>query len=266
MTTFTLGVNRPPPFDHVTVVAEPPIVASRVIVSPIHSVIGEFTTNVAASLIVKIISSLSGAQTPIGSSVVNVSVTKPATKSAALGVYVALKRLTSSKLPEPFEVQLAEEAVPPKEPFKVYVASEHTNPSTLASAVAGDSKVKVTSSDNAVQGPAGSSVVKVRVNVPEAISAAVGVYNAFRSVSFGVKLPLPPVHCADVAAPPIEPFNCISRFEHTGSSSPASTRTSVAITIRISSVPDKQGPAPSGSSVVAVNVKPPAPISATVGV
>ena len=40
----------------------------------------------------------------------------------------------------------------------------------------------------------------------------------------------------------------------------------MSITIRISSVPDKQGPAPSGSSVVAVNVKPPAPISATVGV
>ena len=102
-----------------TLVAEPPIVASRVIVSPIHSVIGEFTTNVAASLIVKIISSLSGAQTPTGSSVVNVSVTKPAAKSPALGVYVALKRLTSSKLPVPFEVQLAEDAVPAKEPFKV---------------------------------------------------------------------------------------------------------------------------------------------------
>ena len=56
----------------------------------------------------------------------------------------------------------------------------------MASAEAGDSKVKVTSSDNAIQGPAGSSVVKVKVNDPPAISAAVGVYIAFGSVSFGV--------------------------------------------------------------------------------
>ena len=178
---FTFGVNNPPPFDHVTFRAEPPIEASKVITSPIHQVTGEVTANVAASFIVKIISSLSVEHMPAGSSVVKVRVTKPLAKSATDGVYVAVKELISSKAPVPLELQLAELAVPPNEPFRPIEAFEHTVASEFASTVAGDSNVKVTSSDNAIQGPAGSSVVSVNVIDPTAISAEVGVYKAFTS-------------------------------------------------------------------------------------
>ena len=82
-------------------------------------------------------------------------------------------------------LQLAELAVPENEPFKPIEASEHTVASEFASAIAGDSKVNVTTSDSAVHEPAGSSVVNVNVMVPLAISAEVGVYKAFKSVSIG---------------------------------------------------------------------------------
>ena len=51
----------------------------------------------------------------------------------------------------------------------------------------------------ALQGPAGSLVVKISwINV----SPAAGVYVAFRAVLFGANEPAPPVQVAAVAEPP----------------------------------------------------------------
>jgi hypothetical protein len=59
----------------------------------------------------------------------------------------------------------------------------------------------------ALQGPAGSLVVKVKVTLPAAISAAEGVYVAVKSDVL-LKVPDPEVdHKAEVAPPPMVPAN-----------------------------------------------------------
>ena len=63
----------------------------------------------------------------------------------------------------------------------------------------------ITLSETGTQGPVGSFVVSVRVTVPELISAAVGVYTAFKVDALGEKVPDPPLHVAAEAAPPITP-------------------------------------------------------------
>jgi hypothetical protein len=63
------------------------------------------------------------------------------------------------------------------------------------------------------QGPVGSFVVSVRVTVPAAISADVGVYTALSAVAFGVKLPAPPLQVPLVAAPPTEPERVTAGLE-----------------------------------------------------
>ena len=60
-------------------------------------------------------------------------------------------------------------------------------------------------------------MVKVRVILPPApISDADGTYVAVSVVASGVKVPVPPVHVALVADPPIMPFSATSaEEEHT---------------------------------------------------
>src|SRR6188768_1576211 len=57
-------------------------------------------------------------------------------------------------------------------------------------------------SDAAAQGPVGSSVVNVKVTLPEVISLTVGVYVALSNVAL-LNVPIPEVvHVEDVALPP----------------------------------------------------------------
>jgi hypothetical protein len=53
------------------------------------------------------------------------------------------------------------------------------------------------------QDPLGLLAVKVTVALPAAISAAVGVYVAFKVVALGANVPAP-LHATVVAPPPIE--------------------------------------------------------------
>ena len=121
---MTSGVNKPPPLDQVTVEADPPNTALSGTATPTHSTTGVVTATVAASLIVKIISSDDRVHGPAGSSEVMVKVTLPEAKSAALGVYVAFNRFASSKVPVPEEDHEAELAEPPIVPFNVKLSSE----------------------------------------------------------------------------------------------------------------------------------------------
>ena len=75
-----------------------------------------------------------------------------------------------------------------------------------------------------LQIPAGSLLVRYSTTVPEAVSAAEGVYTAVRSES-SLKVPLPlVVHTELVAAPPIEaPVIEYTVPAHTVASGPAFT-------------------------------------------
>jgi hypothetical protein len=53
--------------------------------------------------------------------------------------------------------------------------------------------------------PSGSLVVRVKIKVPAVISPALGVYIAFNVFAFGLNVPIPPLHVADVAEPPMLP-------------------------------------------------------------
>lgn len=76
--------------------------------------------------------------------------------------------------------------------------------------------VMITLSETGTQGPApsGSFVVSVKVNVPAAISAAPGVYAAFKVVLPGAKVPIPPLQVPVEAEPPTVPFNDTVPFAH----------------------------------------------------
>jgi hypothetical protein len=119
----------------------------------------------------------------------------------------------------------------------------------------------VTLSLTAPQGPAGSFVVKVNVTVPAAISAALGVYIALSVVLFGLNVPVPPDHVADVAEPPVTPANVTVLPAQIVCAAPASTVATGLIVMIISSLPAVQGPV-----VVKVNVTVPASTSAALGV
>ena len=65
--------------------------------------------------------------------------------------------------------------------------------------------VSTIASDTAEQGPAGLSVVMVKVTVPTVISVAEGVYVAVKEVA-SLKVPVPDVvHVEEVALPPRVP-------------------------------------------------------------
>jgi hypothetical protein len=80
--------------------------------------------------------------------------------------------------------------------------------------------VKVTASLTALQDPL-PTVVNVKVTVPAARSAALGVYTAFIVALFGLYVPEPPLQIAPVATVKA-PFKVMfALLEHTLASGPA---------------------------------------------
>jgi hypothetical protein len=117
----------------------------------------------------------------------------------------------------------------------------------------------------APHGPAGSFVVSVSVTLPAAISAADGVYVAFKVEALGLNVPAPPLHAALEAAPPTTPASCTAGdVEHTTWSRPAFTVAAGWIVILIWSLTWPHGPPV--AFVVSVSVTEPAAISAALGV
>src|SRR5207247_569509 len=100
--------------------------------------------------------------------------------SAALGVYTAFnaEALGENEPAPPLHVPLA--APPPTCPASCACGADaHTTRSAPALAVALGLIVTCIVALAAPQGPAGSSLVSVRVTPPAAISAALAVYTAF---------------------------------------------------------------------------------------
>src|SRR5262249_23926242 len=58
------------------------------------------------------------------------------------------------------------------------------------------------------QVPAAPTLLSVSVTLPAAISAAVGVYVAFKAAALGLNVPAPPLHVPPVAPPPTAPASC----------------------------------------------------------
>jgi hypothetical protein len=134
------------------------------------------------------IASLTARQGPAGSLVVNVSVTIPAVLSAALGVYVVFRAVALAKAPVPDVVQVDDVAPPPLVPVSETVAVfEQIGWSTFALTVAT------------------GLMVNISVTVPAVISAALGVYIAFKVVLLGLYAPVPPDHVALADEPPLVP-------------------------------------------------------------
>jgi len=170
-------------------------------VPPAHTGCGGPAFAVATGLIVIVIVDIAAGHGPEGSLVVKVSVTVPAVISAALGVYVAFKKLAfGEKLPPP-PLHDPLVALPPTIPFKLTVPPAQIVWVLPALAVATWSTVIITVEVTAGQGPAGSLVVSVSVTVPLAI---LGVYVDVKELRFE-KVPLGADHVALVALPPIVP-------------------------------------------------------------
>ena len=83
--------------------------------------------------------------------------------------------MASSNVPSPDFVHVLLVALPPLVPKRVYVLPEHIVASAPALAVAAAFIVSIIASVAAGHGPAGSSVVIVKVTVPIVISVAPGV-------------------------------------------------------------------------------------------
>jgi len=103
------------------------------------------------------------------------------------------------------------------------VSPTHSSNGVVTNKVAASLKVRTISSEDALHGPAGSSVVKVNTILPAIKSPALGVYVAFNKL-LSSKVPVPlVVHEAEVAEPPIDPLNVISSSEQIDASTPAET-------------------------------------------
>jgi hypothetical protein len=97
-------------------------------------------------------------------------------------------------------------APPPTDPASVTDPSEQIGLYVPAIAVALGLMVIVTSSETAVQVPAGSFVLRVNKTDLATISAGLGVYMAVNEFAFGLNVPVPPVvHVPEVALPPTLP-------------------------------------------------------------
>lgn len=112
---------------------------------------------------------------PGGSLVVNVSVTEPAATSSGVGVYTAFRAFAFGvKLPAP-PLHAAPVALPPIDPARVTEAPPQMVCAGPAFAVAAALMVMVTLLVAATHGRTGALVVRVKVTVPAATSAGVGV-------------------------------------------------------------------------------------------
>ena len=137
-----------------------------------------------------------------------------------------------------------------------------STPPVPASAVGMAVKVMSTSSVTAWQAPL-PMVVSVRVSVPAAISAAVGVYTAFSEAMLGAKVPAPPLHWPP-PAPVTEPPSCTTALlEQTAIGAPASATGAGRMVMVIWSVTGRQSPF---WVEVRVSVTVPRAISAGLGV
>ena len=171
-----IRVNIPvPEVDHAMDDAEPPNEPKVLNVEPAQITSSTFAETVAIGLIVKVIGSDTAKHGPAGSSEVMVSITEPASISTAEGVYVAAISVLLSKVPVPEVAQVIEEAPPLNEPDNVYVEPEQMTSLPPEETMAIGSIVRIMASLTTKQGPAGSSVVMVRVTTPAKISAADGV-------------------------------------------------------------------------------------------
>src|SRR5215212_1742234 len=81
-------------------------------------------------------------------------------------------------------------------------------------------------------GPAGSALVRVSVTVPAVISAALGVYTAFRVVLLGLNVPVPRLQIPVDAPPVIDPARVtLAEDAHTTWSTFALVTTGVLVVI-----------------------------------
>src|SRR5262245_15998607 len=180
---------------------------------------------VTAGLIVIVSASLAGGHGPPEAELMSVSVTCPAAISAALGVYIAFsaERPGLNVPVPPFQVPV--DTVPETLPLSATCGLvEHTAWSGPAFTTVLGSMVITIWSLTAGHGPLGSLVVSVRVTLPAAISAAVGVYVALRAVGLGLNVPAPPLQVPIDAPPPMLPASCTcGLLAHTRASGPAFT-------------------------------------------
>ena len=120
---------------------------------------------------------------------------------------MALSRVALSNVPVPELAQKELVALAPLIPASVYVLPAQMVASGPALAVVPGLIVKTIEETAAVQGPApsGSLVVRVRVTLPAVISAAEGVYVAPSRAGLS-NVPVPEVvQVEDAATPPIAP-------------------------------------------------------------
>ena len=154
-------------------------------------------------------------QTPDGSSVERVIVTDPFVISFALGVYDVIALAALSKVPVPKLDQVEDVAVPPIVAEISTACPAQISWSTPASAVGTSTNVNVAISKLGLQGPIGSSVVRIKSTFPAIKSAVLGVYVAFNKFSSSND-PVPlEVQVPEVADPPTEPFKNMSSSEQT---------------------------------------------------
>ena len=176
--------------------------------------------------------------------------------------------VSSKNVPVPEVVHRIVAAEPPKTPSVLKVVPSQIVSSIPADTVAIGLIVSVITSTAARQGPApsGSLEVMVKSTVTPAISAAEGVYTAPNKVLLS-KVPVPAVvQVILVALPPITPDKVYEEPAQITSAPPEPTVAMRFIVSNISSDTATHGPAPSGSSVVMVNVTVPATTSAAEGV
>src|SRR2546429_400247 len=90
-------------------------------------------------------------------------------------------------------------------------ALAHTTWSRPALTITAGLMAMRTSSLTAPHGPEGSSLVRVSVTPPAAISSAVGAYVALSAEELGENVPAPPLHVPPVVDPPTTPARCTGK-------------------------------------------------------
>jgi hypothetical protein len=200
---------------------------------------------------------------PAGSSDVMVNITVPEALSAAEGVYVGVNDVILLNVPVPLVVHVTDVTPPLMVPANGYVLPEQMVAFEPAVTTPAGLIVNVIELVAATHGPAGSLDVIVKLTVPAAISAALGVYTADKDVLL-LNVPLPlVVHVTEVAPPLIEPERVYTSPEQMVAFEPAFTCASEVIVNTTLSETAVHGPA--GSLLVIVNVTVPAAISTALG-
>jgi hypothetical protein len=136
---------------------------------------------------------------------VSAKVTKPAVSSEALGVYVAFKTdELGEKVPVPpdqIPVVVGPDTIPERTLYALFLQENKSIPAFTEGAVVNTIK---TLSFTCEQFPLLVDV-KIKFTEPELISLALGEYVAFKSVLFGVNVPVPPDQIPVVLPPDTVP-------------------------------------------------------------